>query len=144
VKHYPDVIENLMGLSRDNFIVGAALALGPRRDPLPAWKRIEAIRESVRRQAREKDVEMLSSIQRGKREKLEVKGLEEERTTESNTQCDALIVACFEEPKMKQNVAALATKDGRVRLFGRLLSNVLEDETETRMMSVQPYTLSFS
>lgn len=64
---------------------------------------------------------------------------EEQKISEHRARSDTLLIACFEEGRMKRNVAALSTA-GRERLFGRVLGNVLETETDTRMITVEPIT----
>jgi hypothetical protein len=61
-----------------------------------------------------------------------------------NTAYNALLVASFKEEKMNRNVAALAAKSGHARVFVRLISNVVQTDVETRMISVQPITLSIA
>jgi hypothetical protein len=58
---------------------------------------------------------------------------------EAKRHADTLIVTCFEESKMKKNVAALSAS-GATRLIGRVINNVLD--ARTRMITVQPIALS--
>jgi hypothetical protein len=56
-----------------------------------------------------------------------------------------LVVACFNSDKVKPNLAAMSAI-GPARLFGRVLCNVLEDNSQskfgTRMITVHPIKLS--
>lgn len=58
---------------------------------------------------------------------------------EAKRHADTLIVTCFEESKLKKNVAALSV-NGAMRLVGRVVNNVLD--ARTRMIAVQPMALS--
>jgi hypothetical protein len=63
----------------------------------------------------------------------------EKALTVARSHSDTLVVTCFEEAKLKKNVAALSAS-GKIQIFGRVLTNVLE--TRTRMITIQPITLS--
>ena len=70
---------------------------------------------------------------------------EEKRKADLRANCDTLMVAYFEREIMKRNALP---STGRACLFGRVLSNELENDEDnadgalTRMITVQPITLS--
>jgi hypothetical protein len=161
--HYPEIVMNMMSLSRDDLILGIAIAersrppelVDPedRKPPSRSEVRRAQMREAEAR-IRDRAMDALLSPEDREREQAErrrrkadaeaeAKQALEKRRLDLRTNCDALMLTSFAQGNMKQNVAALSAT-GRRRVFGRIMDNLLKDDTGTRLITVQPITLSIA
>jgi hypothetical protein len=144
----------MMSMSDNDLIVGASLAL---RNTAPSRQLEEWVQELEKPQNQDRNTqadwdETEEHFWRvtGLRAPERIRQLQDKRDarklainemaqTAARVNSDTLIVTCFEEAKMKKNVAALSAS-GTIQIFGRVLTNTLE--TRTRMITIQPITLS--
>jgi len=162
---YPGALMNYMSICRDDLSVGASLALregSAVESPVPISSRSKGPDEmdEVAKGIRENQDERMRLLLEGRselavgahlrriqqdrdRKKAEK---EERRKSESRAKCDTLLVAYFDDAKSKRNIFA-PSRAVRSLLFGRVLSNELDDDPDdrgvsTRMIIAQPFTLS--
>ncbi len=149
--HHHETMLGMLGMCNDDLILGTSLARRP-----------EAPQTAIRENPGEPPLEdMLDDVfsgilpqtgdrrRRATERQAEAARRQQKMVSELNARCDTLLATCFEQQKMKLNVAALSSA-GRVHLFGRVLGNVLESDPKilrtrpntTRMITVQPITLS--
>jgi hypothetical protein len=150
---YSQTLDAIMSMSDNDLIIGASLALrneSPNQSP-EDWAR--TLKEAETRASAEENVteyldrlkrEIVGELPEERRRRQDAKDalIREQKNkalTAAQSHSDTLVVTCFEEAKLKKNVAALST-GGKIQIFGRVLTNVLE--TRTRMITIQPITLS--